>query len=519
MSSRALPALVLVLLSGCPGGGGSVGDSCSNASDCDGPLQCVEHVCAPRCQRAPECGDGYACDADGLCRAATGEVGDACESEVECGSGLSCQIDGTTATGSGKLPTSCSAQYPGRPAGSECSVDTQCRNGTCALGHCVDLCTDTRDCGSGDACMSIPRIEANGVMFRGCLPARGTIEWTIPVIGPRSDILFPIPDAARSALLVFRVDDVAQKVGALRVDEPNGDPLAPIYKKPCHRSSPTDTTCDDVVAIEQYFAQSVRHLPEAGQSELLLPSTPSTPLIPGAYKVKVSSFRANDSAGSAIPRVTAVLKMDSAVTLDLHFYFLDLDDHPCDAAFGSRRLDAAAAKDATFFQSDFVGELRTVFSGGGLAIGATTYQDLTDHPDLDGLTIDDAGALLSLGAHETGINVFFVRTLSPVGLQAFGPNPGPAGVAGTRQSGVIISVDTLCYRSWSQLARLTAHELSRYMGLYHNVELEVAQHPSWRDPIDDSDASSRNLMFFSELGGIELSPGQREILSKSAVLR
>lgn len=519
MANRAHFALGLMLLAGCPGADAGVGDACSANSDCDGSLQCVADVCAPRCQRAPECGDGYACEADGSCRAAVGENGDACQSEVECAAGLACRIDSDIADATGNLPKSCTAQNAGRPAGSECSTDDQCRNGTCGLGHCIDLCTTTRDCGAGNACMSIPRVEAGGAMFHGCLPARGTIQWTIPMIEPRKDILFPVPDAARSALLVFRVDDAAQKVGAMRVDEPGGDPALPIYKKPCHQISPTDPSCDDVIAFEQYFGQPVRHLPDFGQSELLLPSTPSSPLLAGAYKVKVSSLRSNDTAGSAIPRVSAVLKMDSGVTLDLHFYFLDLGDHPCQAAFGGHRLDADLAKDATYFQTDFLGELRTVFSGGGIALGETTYEDLPDHPDLDGLTIADAGSLLELGAHATGINVFFVRTLSPVGLQAFAPNPGPAGIAGTRQSGIVISVDTLCYRSWPQLARLTAHELARYMGLYHNVELEVGAHPSWRDPISDSDDSSNNLLFFSELGGIELSPGQREILTKSAVLR
>jgi hypothetical protein len=271
--------------------------------------------------------------------------------------------------------------------------------------------------------------------------------------------------------------------------------------------------------MSQYFMYPVRHLPEVGQSVLELPGIGGAPLEPGAYPIKVSSFRPNGSMGSAIPRITAILKMDTAVLLDLHFYFLDLEDHPCDAAFGGTKLDATAAKAATFFQSDYIGQLRTIFGGAGISLGSTTYEDIKNHPDLDGLTIADAGSVLALGAHDVGINVFFVRTLSPVGLQAFGPNPGPAGLAGTRQSGIVVGVDTLCYRSWPQLARLTAHELARYMGLFHNVELEVDNNPTWRDPIDDSDDSASNLMFYSELGGIELSAGQRDILTKSPVLR
>ena len=209
---------------------------------------------------------------------------------------------------------------------------------------------------------------------------------------------------------------------------------------------------------------------------------------------------------------------DESVLLDLHFYFLDLDDHPCSAAFGDS-LTAATAQTAPFFQNDFLGMLRQVFAHGGVTLGAMTYEDLRDHPDLDGLDVNDAPSLLALGAHDGGINVFFVRTLSPVGLQALGPSPGPAGLAGTPGSGIVMGADTLCYRTWPQVARLTAHELARYMGLYDNVEIDDSDATPRRDPILDSDTSDANLMYFSELGGTDLSPGQRDILSRSPVLR
>ncbi len=517
MWSRALlVSLSSLALAGCPGGNGEIGDPCDGHGGCASELQCLQSVCVPRCQRAPECGDGYACSADGTCRLADGQAGDACTSEVECAPGLACQID-PNVDDVGRLNASCTAQNEGRPAGAACRLDAECRNGTCALGRCVDLCAQTRDCGAGTACMAIPRVEANGAPFEGCLPSRGTIVWDIPVQAPSEDIVVPVPDAARSATVVFRVDDIAQKVGAERVRAPSDTPESPSYVKPCEPS--LDAGCTERIAMDQYFAQRLRHLPAAGQSVLQVPSSSATPLEAGAYRLRVSSYRPNGSQGSAIPHVTAVAKMDGAVILDLHFYFLDLDEHPCRASFGDMRLDASRARDAAFFQEDFVGALRTIFAGGGIELGSTSYQDVLDKPDLDGLAIEDAGALLALGTHDVGINVFFVRTLSPVGLQAFGPNPGPAGLGGTQQSGIVIGIDTLCYRSWTQLARLTAHELARYMGLYHNVELEVAQHPTWRDAIDDTDDARTNLMFFSELGGTELSAGQREILTKSAVLR
>lgn len=512
---RALVLVGLALLAACPGGSGSLGDSCSDNGDCTSSLQCVASACVPRCQRAPECGDGYACDPAGLCKLATGQAGDRCASEVECAPGLACQIDpGTDELG--QLRSSCTTQNASRPAGAACGDDRDCRNGTCALGRCVDLCTQTRDCSAGLSCTGIPRVLANGAMFQGCLPSRGSVTWTIPVAGASAALLLPVPESARSATVVFSVDDVAQKVGALGVRSPSDQLL---YTKPCEPAIVPSPACDAQIALDQYYAQPVRHLPELGQSVLQIPSSPGMALEPGAYQLKVGSLRPNGASGSALPHVTATVKMDPAVFLDLHFYFLDLDDHPCEPAFGNGRLDATSAQAASFFQTDYLGELRTVFAAGGVALGSTTFENVTNHPDLDGLAVEDAGSLLALGAHDVGINVFFVRSLSPVGLQAFGPNPGPAGLAGTRQSGVVIGVETLCYRSWKQLARMTAHEIARYMGLYHNVELEVAHHPTWRDPISDSDDSSNNLMFFSELGGIEISAGQREILVKSAVLR
>jgi hypothetical protein len=219
--------------------------------------------------------------------------------------------------------------------------------------------------------------------------------------------------------------------------------------------------------------------------------------------------------------MTAVAKLDTSVILDLHFYFLDLDDHPCAAQFDGGTLDAAAAVTHSFFQSSFLGELRTVFAHGGIALGTLTYEDLRNLPDFDGLDLANAGELLKHGAHATGVNVFFVRSISPAGVFAYGPNPGPAGLAGTPQSGVIVALDSLCFRSWGQTAELTAHEIARYMGLYANVELDPeTAGTTHEDPIDDSDTASSNLMYYSEQStDTLLSPHQRLILGRSPVLR
>jgi len=511
----------LVALAGCPGGDAGIGDACGGNDDCDGTLQCLNHQCARRCVRAPECGDGFACDEHGFCQPALGQAGDACTSEVDCTAGLSCQLDGASVDETtGRLLASCTAQSQSHPAGHECDDDAECTNGTCALGQCVDLCQQTRDCGPDTSCMTIPRVLANGAPFAGCLPSQGSVTWSIPVISPSAEVLLPVPAGARSAELVMSIDDPSQKVGAASVLSPAGVRL---YTRPCSPPIlPTDPRCDPSDILDQYFGSfgnKLRHLPAVDQSVLALPQGSTTPIELGAYRVQVSSFRSNGAPGSAVPRVTAVVQLGAGTILDLHFYFLNLEDHACAALTGNAKLDAHSARAAPFFQYDYLHKIGSVFDQASVKIGTVTFDDIPDHPELDGLDVANVGSLLALGAPAGGINVFFVRSLSPVGLQAFGPNPGPAGVGGTRQSGIVIALDTLCYRDWISLAKLTAHEIGRYMGLYHNVELETAQHPTWRDPIDDSDDSSDNLMYFSELGGMTLSPGQRDVLTRSSVLR
>jgi hypothetical protein len=516
--------MVLVTLTGCTGGGGGIGAPCSAGDDCGGSLQCVSNLCAPRCLRAPECGDGYRCTAGGLCEAATGQAGDAYTSEVDCVAGLSCQIDSPALDMNGHLIMRCTAVNSTRVAGGECQDDVDCRNGTCALGHCVDLCSDPSDCGLGDTCSVIPRLPG-GALFSGCLPLQGVLTWPIPADGPTPQVLLAVPNTVRSVELVMSVDDDSLNVGATSVISPAGTRL---YSRPC---SLADPACEPIAAETTYFANPIRHLPAPGQSVLAMPTGSAPTLMTGVYQINIATFRSDDSPGSAIPHLSAVARIGTGETLDLHFFFLDLGDHPCADRTDHATLDATAAQAAAYFQFDYlnndVNGLRSIFTAAALALGDVTYDDIKDHPELDGLDVADVGALFKLGKYRTGINVFFVRSLSPIGLQAFGPNPGPGGLAGTTQSGIVIALDTLCYRTWADLARLTAHELARYMGLYHNVELETAQHASWRDQIDDNDDTdpSTNLMFFSESGsqnvpaGSVLSAEQRELLTRSAVLQ
>jgi hypothetical protein len=517
---------IVLALAGCPGGDGAIGDHCSSHSDCSSQLQCVNSTCVPRCERAPDCGDGFRCTEDGICQAATGKTGDRCTSEVDCSAGLSCQIEGTEIADDGNLLASCVEENAGHPAGATCEHNGDCRDGTCDLGHCIDLCSTDRDCGTGTLCTTIPRligVEELQAVYRGCLQSRGSVRWPLVMHSPSEDLFLPVPSSARSVSVLFSVDDPSQKVGVTHLYGIGPPGEAPTLLAP---------------TMDYYTNPFVRHRPDYGESVLAMPMSPAptAQLVTVVYRMHVSALKQaapsptctpemNQNApfctiGSATPTVTAVIKVDDAAILDLHFYFLNLDDHPCADKLGGK-LDATTAQTSAGF-SQYLAEIKNVLgSAVYFEVGNVTYEDLRDHPDLDGLDLDNTASLLSLGTHASGINVFFVRTLSPVGLQAIGPNPGPAGLGGTRRSGIVIGVDSLCYRRWSDLARLTSREIARYMGLYDNVEIDYdsLKQPTHVDPIGDSDTERTNLMFYSELGGTFLSDGQKSILRRSAVLR
>jgi hypothetical protein len=490
-------AMTVLCVTACSGGGG-LGSECSDSGDCRSELQCLEGVCTPRCQGDAACGDGYLCQ-QGECRAVVSVIGDRCDRERDCAPGQRCLPDSTDTDGDGQLGATCQADATGSAPGADCSIDATCASGTCVLGRCTELCTEDADCADGMACAAIPRVAVAGSpLLRGCLQSGGSLASRIPVLQSHQTILVPVPSTALSFALVTRIGDDTQLAGVARVISPGGQLL---YATPS--------------SLEDFYANPLRHQPAPAISTLLVPNTPAIELETGVYLIEVGSFFPGGGAGTAIPQVDVVYKLGPATTLDLNLYFLDLADHPCAEAGGfdeaqlgpGKTLDASTAPDLPGM-SDFLQELQSILSGAGVSLGQLRYLDLPARPELDGLRAQDLGRLLQLSTHEDGINLYFVRSISPVGIQALsGGAPGPPGIPGTTASGIAVSLDTLCYRGWTDLARASAHQLAHFMGLYRNREPD-----GHLDPIPDSDATSANLMYFSEFGGTDLSPGQGQVL-------
>lgn len=484
--------LVAPLLWACSGGA-PVGAVCSQSSDCAAELQCFAGSCAPLCQHHVDCGDGFVCEASGECRLVESAIGDACARARDCGPGQRCQLEAVDGDGDGRLAATCQAELGAGVPGAACAADDGCRSGTCVLGVCTELCERTSDCAPDLSCAAVPRLEADGALFSGCLPASGVLTTTIEAGGPSVEFAIPVPGHARSFAIVSRVASAAQLVGVRELRGP-----------------------DDAIWHREGDAASrlIVHEAQPGVSTLLVPNTDRVELSTGVYRGRIEVTTPDGQPGTLVPQVEVHYKLGDEKRLDLELVFLDLADHPCRAAWGGGELSSATAPGIPALQHDFLGGIAEIFAGADIALGPVRYRDLA-RADLDALPRERIGELLSLSTAESGVTVFVVRSLAPVGVQALsGGTPGPPRTPGTRASGIVLSADTLCYRSWRDLARTAAHTLASQMGLYPNRGPDGEP-----DPIADSDDSVDNLMYFGEFGGAQLSEGQRRVLGHYPGLR
>lgn len=486
------------------GGGATIGEPCDDGGDCAEGLQCLRSVCTPLCANHTDCGDGFLCELSGTCSEVQSEIGDACGRELDCGPGQACSLDDSDQDADGFLAASCQSNQPGAVTGATCTDDGDCRNGLCALGRCSELCVIDTDCPLELSCEVIPKLIAGEAtpVFAGCLQGEGVLEMEVPQSAPSEQLFIPVPSHARSFALVASVEDEGQLVGADSLRSPDDQQL---YRFPLDNP-------------QTFFENPIRHAPAPGVSTMLVPNTPNVELMVGFYDVVVSSFFAQGfQTGTEIPTVKVFYKLDDDNRLDLNFYFLNLEDHPCADAFDVPTLNASTAQISSDFQETYLVALRGIIENAGLEVGDVTYTDKDNRPEHDGLLRDELGELLKLSQMPAGLTVFFVRSIAPEGIQALsGGSPGPPQTAQTRASGVAVSLDTLCYRSWDTLARVTGHAAARQMGLFRNVEPGNAQ---FQDTIPDTDGSSDNLLYFGEFGGTQLTDGQRSVLSVYPGLR
>ncbi len=488
------------LVSGSCSEGGGAGASCITQGECASAFQCLGEICVPRCEKNSECGDGYQCSPNGVCNLVLSSIGDPCVSEWECGLGQGCVLDEALVGSNQVLAASCQGQGSGGNIGADCESDQDCQNTLCTLGQCSQVCQQDEDCPSAHGCSLIPRIMENeSALFQGCLPTAGVFSHTIAMTESAARLSIPVPSDTHSIAIVSQVSDDVHSVGATRVVSPNGLLLFNGDSSPA-----------------QLIANRIRYIRQRRISTMLIPNSdnPEVELETGFYQVDMEASLPPFGPGTAVPEVTVYYKMDTARTLDLNFYFLDLSDHPCSGNFGVETLNASNAAVAGTFQDEYLVEVENILAQANINVGIVRYADI-ERADLDGLVGSDKKDLLRLSDNSNGLAIFFVRSMEPSGVQTvIGGVPGPPRLPGTSASGIAISADTLCYRSWTRLARVSAHAAVTQMGLWNNRDPEGIQ-----DPIADTEGSTDNLTFFGEFGGTDLTPGQVNVLGRYPGLR
>jgi hypothetical protein len=212
--------------------------------------------------------------------------------------------------------------------------------------------------------------------------------------------------------------------------------------------------------------------------------------------------------------VRTIIKVDDGAVLDLHLHFLSLAEHACGGELPLSAQNASTDPGMT----EFVAELRAVLGRAGVLLGDVTFDDVAGHPDLDAPERVSYDLLASLSPHTRGINLFWTRSLNPVGLDAaLITAPGEASAV-SNAGALLLNYESVCHRSWPQLARTAAHQIARYLGLSRTVE-PADGGLTLVDPVPDTDQRDTNLLHFSDDGGTDVTRGQRDVVRKSAVLR
>ncbi|HWM84553.1 MAG TPA: hypothetical protein VNO33_01920 [Kofleriaceae bacterium] len=243
--------------------------------------------------------------------------------------------------------------------------------------------------------------------------------------------------------------------------------------------------------------QSIR----LGLFTLVFPDRPGVALPAGDAELRIAT-----SDPSHVARLEVLLPEEiGAAELPVNIFTVSREKAPADP--GSQR---------------FLAPLRAILAGGGVALRVERVIPLAS--ELASMTElsepqeppDSASSRLALlgGAMTEGpaLNIFVIDSLpSGVGGWTLGtPGPPPPD---TYYSGVVVArLD-----GGDELARVLAHELCHYLGLWH------VQHASrtgalHRDPLDDTEPDRGNLM--DEAGkGTLLTPGQRFVLARHPLLR
>lgn len=523
------------------------GDACADNTECQGGI-CLKGEVWPQ----GYCSQGNACDA-----ASCGAQGGRCETTgdnftrcvlpcdaggVACRSGYTCRTDGDRMSG-----TACLYDAP-RPAGASdgeaCQRDADCAGGTCITEQegwsggycttagcssredcasyegqdnrclrqsrpsiCVRMCQSNDDCREGYACEPVG--QGQGICFPDqSVPFTEDLTaypFTITCVTPRGEDVaydFEVPEGATSVMTVPFVRDSGQLLPSL-LTQP-GQTIS--FERGAHA-----------------FQSTPARVFDGKVNPLVIPPTPnlSASLVSGAQTLNLLT-NSEDVCHYTLSETTP------GVTIDLNIYLV-----------GVRGITAASAPNNQDI-TEMLAAFDAVYASAGVSIGKVRFFELSEEQtQAYQIIYDDAqiGQLLATSQRPgdtyddvLSLNVYFVREMRRGG--AIGVSyglPGPAGLHGTGNSGVVFTAQFL--GSQFQEADGTvadgneytgntmAHEVGHYLGLFHTTEQTQRDF----DPLDDTPRCTSNfpdgcpdltnLMFpLASSGQSELSAGQSFVI-------
>lgn len=205
--------------------------------------------------------------------------------------------------------------------------------------------------------------------------------------------------------------------------------------------------------------------------------------------------------------------------LDLNLFFT-----------GAEGWDAESAPDDPEVQN-VIAEIDELYDQVNIDIGEVAYHDVNASFQIIEDMITGTGDLSEMFTESSrgeldGPSVFFVRDLqSPMGgggrggvLGISGGIPGPMLVDGSARSGVAIATESSQGGFGAPgIAKVTAHELGHYLGLFHTSEQMAGfggSTPS-HDPLPDTDRNDESYLMHATGGGSEISDWQGRVMRKN----
>jgi len=265
-----------------------------------------------------------------------------------------------------------------------------------------------------------------------------------------------------------------------------------------------------------FAANLVRYLPTEASSTMLVPNAPNrVTLMPGVYQFFAAT------SGSQTPTVRVYMKLHdgplTSGTLPLNIYYTDLSGACRPTTFN--QLQGGAINSALSTLTQIYQQAGISFSGTNYfdvskAVGNTIRVSTSTDPTMQLPDLDMMLQAATTGTSATvGLDVVILRSITDQNNQPSGVL-GVAGgiptnpVLGTPHSGVVVSMETLCFGGQSTFGSTMGHELGHSLGLFHNVEMDGST-----DPLDDTKVDGQNnLMYWVEDSGKHLSPHQSEVM-------